>query len=67
MASLLPCPFCGGTAELRDAADGRQNWVECLTPLCHGMGANLATPREAAVAWNRRAAPVSAESNEVTA
>lgn len=53
-SELRECPLCGGSAELRDAASGRQNWVECMTTDCHAMGPNRGTPRDAVLGWNRR-------------
>ena len=56
--ALLPCPFCGGKAELNDCL------VECMFCLCavpNGFGyegerLGYATEAEAIAAWNRRAA-----------
>jgi hypothetical protein len=52
--ALLPCPFCGGEAEVLgyDASWG----VISLAPGCAvGMGGDLSTEAEAIAAWNRRA------------
>lgn len=53
---LKPCPFCGGTANLR--CEGTYYWVECefrngclVRPVTDCLG----TKCEAIKAWNRRA------------
>ena len=52
---LLPCPFCGGDAEL--FIDEPKEWyVSCTNPDC-GCEADLPlarTSQEAIEAWNRR-------------
>lgn len=57
MNELLPCPFCGGEAELRD--DGETGYpflVQCVD--CGGMTCghlHADTPFGAIAAWNTRA------------
>ena len=57
MSELLPCPFCGGEAEMchvtqlwepRDAY-----WVKCKN--CRISGTHHTTEAEAIAAWNSRA------------
>jgi Lar family restriction alleviation protein len=58
---LLPCPFCGGTAELvqwRDTLDPHATWIHCIdcdvmTESYHHEDAEQAK-RLAAAVWNRR-------------
>lgn len=50
--ALLPCPFCGGRAEIQRGAYTK--YVLCLK--CAVMGPNLAADDELIAAWNRRAA-----------
>ncbi len=53
---LLPCPFCGGMAELRDDFDEDENWcVYC--PHCRCGGAFCHDETAAAAVWNRRTTP----------
>lgn len=50
---LLPCPFCGGEAEIVRAVG--ETWVRCP---CGAIGPNIdgiGSDEEAAAAWNRRA------------
>lgn len=59
-AELLPCPFCGGRAEVKVGAF--TSYVMCLK--CEVMGPNLSSYSELVQAWNRRAlatAPQDAE------
>ena len=52
---LLPCPFCGKGAEIRDNRDAGGPvyfWTECL--FCGATGSSQVTPEEAAFAWNER-------------
>lgn len=61
---LLPCPFCGGRAEIWKAqGEGRAAWIACMGD-CGGpdrrgtvLTAEYATDAEAIAAWNRRPAP----------
>ena len=64
MRELLPCPFCGGEAEMRqlisfDETDGRDGLysVGCYTDKCIGEYANnfYFYEAEAVEAWNTRA------------
>ncbi|HDS1237618.1 TPA: Lar family restriction alleviation protein [Pluralibacter gergoviae] len=54
-ASLLGCPFCGGTAEL--SADGDGVFAGCSNRQCaiNPITQTYRTKREAVRAWNRRA------------
>ena len=60
---LLPCPFCGGEAELTYSNDNHhQPHIQCkfgcfLTPKCPGAHTyqwHYKTEKEAIEAWNRR-------------
>lgn len=56
MGELLPCPFCGGKAELWRAHPEnpkRKAWVACMDR-CAVMTKEYETNQEAAKAWNRR-------------
>ena len=53
---LSPCPFCGGHAEVMDAMS--ESWATCTNDICHASGPTRNGPVAAAVAWNKRAAPV---------
>lgn len=49
---LKPCPFCGGTAKIKDAAFKKVFWAECT-----GCGANTSAcgnAEEAESVWNKR-------------
>lgn len=50
---LKPCPFCGGVAEIRDAAFKRVFWVECSE--CGANTSAFGNCKEAADMWNKRA------------
>lgn len=57
---LLPCPFCGGPAELDNAAEpqfARRPTVTCSNEDCFGYmpSAYFARDVDAIAAWNRRA------------
>jgi len=49
--ALLPCPFCGGTAEIMRAMG--ETWVHC--PACKGNGPAHSARDASVAAWNRRA------------
>jgi Lar family restriction alleviation protein len=51
--ALLPCPFCGSPARLRDDKWNAAYEVECNNPDC---GPIRKTEAEAIEHWNRRAA-----------
>ena len=57
--TLLPCPFCGGGAELREWSSGTHYYrVECVDlEYCDCHGVSYSTAEEAIAAWNRRAQP----------
>lgn len=59
MLELLPCPFCGGEAEITVGEQGGQptEYVECLG--CEALG-------ESGAAWNRRVRPPLRESTVKT-
>lgn len=56
--TLLPCPFCGGAARVRDYSDRRPRfYVECESDEDCGASQTQASSEDAAIrAWNRRAA-----------
>lgn len=49
--NLLPCPFCGGKAKVRNASLGA--YVLCTKCLCSTAGET--NPAKAITAWNKRA------------
>jgi hypothetical protein len=52
---LLPCPFCGGEADLCvDSAHSTAYWIGCSTIGCFGNKQWEETEVEAIRAWNRR-------------
>ena len=52
---LLPCPFCGGEAAVRDIKEPSANgWVGCQRCRCFMDFVNNGKP-QALAAWNRRA------------
>ena len=57
---LLPCPFCGGRAEMANGSfdNVSRHSVGCVTIECAAiaMTCEYETPAEAIAAWNRRAA-----------
>lgn len=63
--ALLPCPFCGGEAEIGHHAKGRPGawenaedfWVFCETEDCNVHVGMCETRSEAIASWNRRALP----------
>lgn len=62
-AELLPCPLCGGEAELWPHIAGRNYaaFVACMARCCVFATASTHTTQQAIAAWNRRtpAAPAS--------
>lgn len=53
---LLPCPFCGGSAEYDNSDHGPYEWINCETCGAKGPTVNynrsgLGSARDA---WNRR-------------
>ena len=48
---LLPCPFCGGKAELIEPHDKSRPYVMCIANYCTTP---KDTPDEAVDAWNAR-------------
>lgn len=53
---LLPCPFCGGEAEIQyGACDYNVFQVVCNTEECQAMVGWADNKYDAAKAWNRRA------------
>lgn len=53
MSELLPCPFCGGEAQVARTAAGY--WAAyCEEPMCGRVG-NFKTEADAIEAWNTRA------------
>jgi Lar family restriction alleviation protein len=55
---LLPCPFCGGEAELNDLGDPQDDsFVSCTRPKCEVQQIARFTPEAAIAAWNTRPTP----------
>jgi Lar family restriction alleviation protein len=61
--TLLPCPFCGGSATA-DSQFGREWWVECDDCQASTGGAE-ANRADAIAAWNRRVASACASAEPV--
>ena len=58
---LLPCPFCGGEAEIDSRGNSWQAWCRhCATIQ---MGEFYDTEANAIAAWNRRTQPEKGENN----
>ena len=56
--ALLPCPFCGGPAELTRQNQNGTYWYDCSVEDCAAtLGGVSASPEEARARWNRRAVP----------
>lgn len=55
---LLPCPFCGGEAKLRDSRifEKVPNWV-AFCPVGHAMTPSYGEKDKAIKAWNTRPKP----------
>ncbi|MGB6087753.1 Lar family restriction alleviation protein [Parvibaculum sp.] len=67
---LLPCPFCGGKAHLKESVDqdGPYVWVECYcgvdafyTSSSSSHGVQFRDKNLAIAAWNRRQSPAGVE------
>lgn len=54
MSELLPCPFCGGPAELWRAHNQRPAWVGCMGRCAVLVTREHKTDAEAIATWNRR-------------
>jgi hypothetical protein len=54
-AELLPCPFCGGEAEMR-GHQAPEFWVGCPVIGCKATTDGFDSQERAARAWNTRAA-----------
>lgn len=54
--SLMPCPFCGGRANLSPMPGTNKNWwrAQCANHKCGATLWPLSDPREAVSLWNRR-------------
>lgn len=59
MSELLPCPFCGGEADISDEGVGTEPerfWAYCENPACFVEGTSAyPTEAEAIAVWNTRA------------
>lgn len=49
---ILPCPFCGGKAYLRNVKGSTAKWVTCKVCLCDGETAY--SEKSAIYNWNTR-------------
>ncbi len=54
-ARLLPCPFCGGEAEIWRAHMERTAWIGCMGKCSVLVSREYKTDAEAIAAWNTRA------------
>jgi hypothetical protein len=61
---LMPCPFCGGAAELHEGQKHGRGWAQasCADSLCGTFKSGIGRTKElrqaeAIAAWNRRATP----------
>lgn len=52
---LLPCPFCGGPAEIWRAHEDRPAWIACMGKCSVLVSNAYKTTEEAITAWNTRA------------
>ena len=60
MTELLPCPFCGGEAQLERKDTGIQAWsCHCGNPDCYAGAVDVVHPNRDALieAWNKRHEP----------
>jgi len=53
-ARLLPCPFCGGEAEIWRAHMERTAWIGCMGKCSVLVSREYKTDAEAIAAWNTR-------------
>ena len=62
---LLPCPFCGGPAEVESKRCGWR--VHCIKPSCYTAGPypDDCTEAEAITAWNQRTGQLVAVADDV--
>jgi hypothetical protein len=63
---LLPCPFCGGPAEVESKRCGWR--VHCIKPSCYTAGPypDDCTEAEAITAWNQRTGQLVAVADDAT-
>lgn len=54
--ALLPCPFCGGPAELWKARANRRAWIACVKR-CLAVTREFSSDEEAIAHWNTRDLP----------
>lgn len=56
-AGLLPCPFCGGRAEMWPAIEGtrRRAWISCMGKCVTLITHQFSTNEAACKMWNTRA------------
>jgi hypothetical protein len=55
LPALLPCPFCGGKAQLQEKHGSREWWmVRCERYLCGGTTWAMDDLLKAVGAWNQR-------------
>lgn len=53
MSKILPCPFCGGKAQINGSNEEKVFWLSCRTCLA-SAGENHKTIGEAIKNWNTR-------------
>ncbi len=51
---LLPCPYCGGSAIIREKEESGELVFTVMCAECTASTASFDTPEDAAAAWNRR-------------
>ena len=54
---LLPCPFCGAYAEIKNVYWGDTYYARCTNKDCEMRGLEWLTPEDAYEAWNKRHIP----------